>query len=105
MASKTREQIEKLEARLKQLKVQQARLEARRRQQQAAQARRDDTRRQILVGTLILERVRAGQFPETELKRWLDAALSRPSDRALFDLSDASVDGKPPGDDPTNRVR
>ena len=80
------EQIQRLEERLRQLKVQQARAEARRRLQVSRQARRDDTRRKILLGALVLAKVDQGVLAAADLQAWLDAALTRPADRALFDL-------------------
>jgi hypothetical protein len=34
----------------------------------------------------VLTRVAQGQLPESELRTWLDAALTRVDNRALFDL-------------------
>jgi hypothetical protein len=34
----------------------------------------------------VLTRVEQGKPPESELRTWLDAALTRADDRALFDL-------------------
>ena len=48
--------------------------------------RRDDTRRQILAGAIVLARVEQGQISESEFRGWLDTALTRPDDRALFEL-------------------
>ena len=80
------ERISSLETRLKQLKTRQVRLEARKRALASRRARQDDTRRKILVGAIVLTRVEHGKLPESELRSWLDAALTRPDDRALFDL-------------------
>jgi hypothetical protein len=56
------------------------RIEARRR------ARRDDTRRKILVGAIVLAKVEQGVIQESVLRSWLDGALTRQDDRALFGL-------------------
>jgi hypothetical protein len=80
------ERISSLETRLKQLKTRQVRLEARKRALASRRARQDDTRRKILVGAIVLTRVDQGQLAESELRAWLDAALTRADDRALFDL-------------------
>ena len=80
------QQIEKLEERLKQLKVQQARAEARRRMQVSRQSRRDDTRRKILVGAVVLAKVEQGVIADADLRAWLDGALTRADDRSLFQL-------------------
>lgn len=86
MASKTAEKIDALEQRLKQLKVQRQRTEARKRTQKARRTRREDTRRKILVGAIVLAKVDQGVIDNAQLMSWLDGALSRPDDRALFGL-------------------
>ena len=83
---KLSERIETLEERLKQLKAKQQRVEARRRSLESRRARRDDTRRKILVGAIVLAKVDQGVMQESELRRWLDGALKRTDDRALFGL-------------------
>lgn len=83
---KLTEQITTLEGRLKQLKAKQQRVEARRRSIEAKRTRKVDTRRKVLVGAIVLARIEQGRFPEAELHAWLDEALTRDDDRALFDL-------------------
>ncbi len=80
------ERISALEGRLRQLKAKQQRVEARRRAIDSRRARKEDTRRKVLVGAIVLARVEHGRLPETELRGWLDEALERVDDRALFDL-------------------
>ena len=80
------ERIATLETRLKQLKTRQARLDARKKALVSKRARQDDTRRKILAGAIVLTRVEQGKLPEAEFRSWLDAALTRPGDRELFDL-------------------
>lgn len=80
------ERITALEGRLKQLKAKQQRVEARRRALDSRRARKEDTRRKVLVGAIVLDRVERGVFPDAELRAWLDEALERTDDRALFDL-------------------
>lgn len=84
--AKIAERIETLEVRLKQLKVKQQRVEARKRSLESHRVRRDDTRRKILVGAIVLAKVDQGVFDAAVLNGWLDAALSRADDRALFGL-------------------
>jgi hypothetical protein len=79
--------IDALEQRLKQLKVKQQRIEARRRSLESRRARRDDLRRKILVGAIVLAKVEQGGFQQSTLREWLDAALTRADDRALFGLT------------------
>jgi hypothetical protein len=80
-------QIDALEQRLKQLKAKQQRSEARRRSLESRRARREDLRRKILVGAVVLAKVEQGGFQQATLDEWLDAALARPEDRALFGLA------------------
>lgn len=77
------------ERRLAQLKARQQRLDARLAYLESSRASKDQTRRRILAGTVLLAKVDAGQFDSRTLKRWLDKALTRPDDRALFGLPPA----------------
>jgi hypothetical protein len=81
-----RERIAALEAKLKQLKVQQQRKEARARTVETRRTRREEMRRKFLVGAIVLAKVEAGEIEETVLKEWLHPAISKPEDRALFGL-------------------
>jgi hypothetical protein len=80
-------QIDALEQRLKQLKIKQQRMESRRRSVESKRSRRDDLRRKILVGAVVLAKIEVGRFEQAALQEWLDAALTRPEDRALFGLT------------------
>ncbi len=84
--AKIDDQIETLQERLVQLKLRQHRLEARRRARDAQRERKAETRRKFLVGGVVLDRVRSGEFDQAELRAWLDRTLTRKDDRALFDL-------------------
>ena len=79
-------QIDALEQRLKQLKIKQQRMESRRRSIESRRGRRDDLRRKILVGAVVLAKVEEGGFQQATLQEWLDGALTRADDRALFGL-------------------
>jgi large subunit ribosomal protein L7/L12 len=81
-----RERIAALEAKLKQLKVQQQRKEARARTVEARRSRREDVRRRFLVGAVVLAKVEDGSLDKKMLNGWLDPAITRPEDRALFQL-------------------
>ncbi len=83
---KVDERIEALEAKLKQLKVQQQRKEARARTVATHRARHEELRRKILVGAVVLAKVEVKEFNEEILKRWMDWELTRADDRALFGL-------------------
>jgi hypothetical protein len=80
------ERIQSLEAKLKQLKVQQQRKEARARTTAAKRARGEELRRKILAGAVLLSKVEAGEFEEAVLRAWMSVALTRAEDRALFGL-------------------
>ncbi len=80
------DQISTLQERLKQLKLRQQRSEARKRALDARRERKTETRRKFVVGAVILDRVRDGALDGVQLRTWLDQALTRPEDRALFDL-------------------
>jgi hypothetical protein len=81
-----RERIAALEAKLKQLKVQQQRKEAKARAVEGRRTRREEMRRKFLVGAVILAKVEAGEIEESTLKQWLHPAVTKPEDRALFEL-------------------
>jgi hypothetical protein len=83
---KVDEGILALEAKLRQLKVQQQRKEARARTAASKRSRGEEMRRKILAGAVLLAKVEAGEFEEKILKEWMEKALGRPEDRALFGL-------------------
>jgi predicted RNase H-like nuclease (RuvC/YqgF family) len=78
--------IEALEAKLKQLKVQQQRSEQRSRTIAARRSRHEELRKKILVGAVVLAKVDAKEFDEKTLRAWMDRELTRADDRALFGL-------------------
>jgi hypothetical protein len=84
--AKLDERISSLEEKLKQLKARQLKETARRRTIESKRARKADTRRKILVGAIVLAKIDQGEFDQAKLHGWLDVALTRPDDRALFDL-------------------
>ena len=90
MTIKLDDRIQSLQDRLSQLKVRQARAEARKRSLLARTARKGGTRRKILAGALVLEKVAQGALDPALFRTWLDAALTRPADRALFELPQAT---------------
>jgi large subunit ribosomal protein L7/L12 len=79
-------QISTLQERLKQLKLRQQRSDARKRTLEAQRERKSETRRKFIVGAVILEKAASGEFDRAQLQAWLDCALTRSDDRALFDL-------------------
>jgi len=84
--AKLDDQIALAEERLKTLKLRSKQIEARRAAQRAARDKKVETRRRILVGAVVLARVRDGSMKEEELRAWLDPVLTRTEDRALFGL-------------------
>jgi hypothetical protein len=79
-------QISTLQHKLNELKLRQQRVEARKRAIDAQRERKAETRRKILVGGIVLAKVRQGEIDGEQFRGWLDAALTRADDRALFDL-------------------
>lgn len=80
------EQISTLQEKLTQLKLRQQRLDARKRAIDALRERKAATRRKILVGGMVLTKVQRGEIDEEQFRGWLDQALTRADDRALFGL-------------------
>jgi hypothetical protein len=85
------EQISTLQQRLTQLKLRQERSDARKRALDARRERKLETRRRILVGALVMSKVKEGQMDPNQLHAWLDQALIRADDRALFRLPALNV--------------
>lgn len=86
------DKISKLETQLKQAKAQRQKVEARKRAAVSKLSRQQDTRRKILVGAAILAKVERGEWPKEKLLAMLDAALTRPDDRALFELPETATE-------------
>jgi hypothetical protein len=86
VAAKLDERITGLEEQLKQLRTRQQRIEAGKRALLSRRERAADTRRKILVGAIVLAKVEQGELDAGLLRGWLDAALTRADDRALFNL-------------------
>jgi len=80
------DQISTLQAKLQQLKLRQQRLDARKRASEALRERKAMTRRKILVGGVVLAKVQQGEIDREQYLAWLNQALTREDDRALFDL-------------------
>jgi hypothetical protein len=81
------DRIATLSGKLKQLKAQQQQAAARQKALESKRTRRADTRRKILVGAVVLARIEQGRLSDAELRGWMDEALTRPDDRALFNLA------------------
>ncbi len=89
------EQISTLQERLTQLKVRQERSDARKHMLQSLRERKAETRRRILVGALVMSKVRAGEMDENMLRNWLDQTLTSAHDRGLFGLAPKEVNAAP----------
>ena len=84
---KVRLRLQALDERLARLRAERDRLAAR----ASRTERRGDTRRKIAIGGTVLAAVDHEGVPaiktRADLVRWLDAQLSRPHDRSVFDLA------------------
>lgn len=85
------EQIVAAQNKLQQLKARQQRDAARRKSLESKRARKDETRKKILVGAVVLAKVERGIIPSGVLTEWLNEALTREDDRALFGLGGPGV--------------
>ncbi|HDR9512244.1 TPA: hypothetical protein QDC03_007517 [Burkholderia cepacia] len=56
--------------------------------QQVKQTRADRERKIMLAGEALLRRVDRGEWEEADFRAMMDDYLSRPADRALFELDD-----------------
>lgn len=90
------EQISTLQHKLQQMKLRQQRNEARKSAIRGLRERKADTRRKILLGGLILEKLRQGELDRQLVNAWLDQGLTRAADRALFELPPTTT-GLPAG--------
>ncbi|MGF6439454.1 hypothetical protein [Paraburkholderia youngii] len=50
------------------------------------ESKADQARKLALVGEAVLRRVERGEMDEADFRQMMDEALTRPADRALFDL-------------------
>jgi hypothetical protein len=86
-SEKVRIRLHALDERLARLRMEKNRLIAR----VSHTERKRDTRRKILIGGAILAAIDHEGLPamrsSAELLRWLDARLTRPHDRVVFDLT------------------
>ena len=82
------DRITAAEKRLKQLQTQREQIEARQLARVLKGQRADDTRRKILTGAVVLAAVEHGAdgWSREALMALLSARLTRPDDRALFNL-------------------
>lgn len=95
--SKIEDKIAAAEAKLKQLKALKQKESARKRAEEAKKARTQDTRRKILAGSLVLEMMEKDPEVKARLMARLNTFLTRPDDRALFDLEAVPAAPAPAG--------
>jgi len=76
------DKLQKLEERRVKIAAEIARVKAR----EATAKRKDDTRKKVLLGALFLQMVDRGEWPQEQLNAALARFLTRPHDRALFNL-------------------
>jgi hypothetical protein len=88
--AKISDRVAVLEERLRQLKAKQQKIDARRRALEARLSRKEDMRRKILAGAIVLAKVEQGALDSALFQRWMDEALTRADDRALFKLPSPS---------------
>lgn len=85
-SERKRTKIQALDERLTRLRVEKSRLIAR----ESKTERKRDTRRKIVIGGAVLAALDHEGVPAmrstSELRRWLDARLTRAHDRVVFDL-------------------
>jgi DNA/RNA-binding domain of Phe-tRNA-synthetase-like protein len=80
-----RKRVEATDTKLEEMKT--ARKAAQKVNRQAyKQTKADRERKVMLAGEAILRRVDRGEFDEAEFRAMMDEYVSRPADRALFDL-------------------
>jgi hypothetical protein len=84
--AKLDDQIQKLQENLKKLKARQQALENQEKARANKRERKADTRRKILIGAVVKAKVEQKVMAEELLRQWLDEALTRADDRALFAL-------------------
>ncbi|HEY0802018.1 MAG TPA: mobilization protein [Steroidobacteraceae bacterium] len=89
--AKLDEQISTLEERLKALKLRQSYRVEREKAIDRKRARKADTRRKNLIGAVFMEKIAQGALQESQLQEWLNRALTRKDDRALFVLEPSSA--------------
>ncbi|PHV13552.1 mobilization protein [Janthinobacterium sp. BJB303] len=80
------ERIKAQEEKLKQLKALKQKQEAMKRAAETKKSRADDTRRKILIGAMLLDQMEKNEAMKKNIMGQLDAFLTRPDDRALFDM-------------------
>jgi hypothetical protein len=85
MRDRLKERLAATDRRLKELR-EASRVSDKGHRQQYRLSKADRHRKAMLVGEAVLRRVHSGEWSEADFRQMMDEALSRPADRALFDL-------------------
>lgn len=80
------DRLKKLEERKAKIAAEISRVKAR----ETTAKRKDETRKKVLLGALVLSMVDKGEWPREKLDSALAHFLTRPQDRALFNLPEWS---------------
>jgi hypothetical protein len=84
------DRIKAQEEKLKQLKALKQKQEAMKRAADAKKVRADETRRKILIGAMLLDQMEKNEAMKKNIIGQLDSFLTRPDDRALFNIDAAA---------------
>lgn len=93
MATTIEEKIKRLEEQLKQEKAKKKAQEARKREAENKAKRALETRKKILLGAVLMERLKHDPQLKNYCMNALDKALTRAEDRALFGLAQITAPG------------
>lgn len=88
MSKSIDDKITDFENRLKQLKEQKKLAENRAKKKAKEQERKDETRRKILLGSMLLQRMKNDEQYNQNILAWLDKYLTENRDRKLFELTE-----------------
>lgn len=94
MAKSIDDKIADFETKLKQLKAQKKLAENREKKKAKEQERKDETRRKILLGAMLLQRMKNDEQYNQNILAWLDKYLTENRDRKLFGLPELPVEPK-----------
>ena len=81
-----KDRIAMLEQQLSKLRERRRVQDSQRQRVQAQRAKKSELQKRLLVGGVVLGMVERGEIAEAQLKKWMNAGLTRAEDRALFGL-------------------
>lgn len=81
-----KDRIAMLEQQLSKLRERRRVQDSQRQRVQAQRAKKSELQKRLLVGGVVLRMVERGEIAEAQLKKWMNAGLTRAEDRALFGL-------------------